>query len=250
MTHHARSRRAARFVLHLCALALILTLSGCGLLNEEPPFPTAAAAPPNMLANPGFENGADPWRTSPDNAFAVAEDIARGGQRSAALALQRSVAGGDASIVVQTLNTNQFPEFVSGFYRAENWERDGDTQWFEFSVRILGGSYGDDLPVHTLRFVIAGVDALPPPLFGVEPPGVVTTFLRRGGPESGWSYFSFPVREAFLRAFDAEPVGWTNVELEVALQCRAAECTQGATVYVDDLYAGTQAGNTNAADAD
>ncbi len=246
MSPRARWRRASLPLVGATLMLASLAFGGCGLLNEETPLPTAVVPSANVLANAGFEDGEEPWRSFAANPLTIVDDEAHGGQRSARLELTRSAPDGDSSIAAQTLNTNQFPEFVSGFYRADDWESGEDTHWLEFTVRVAGGAYGDQLPVHTLRIIIAGVQELPPPVFGIEPPGIATTFIRRDDPElREWTYFGYPVREAFLRAFQADPVGWDSVEFEVSLQCRSNACEPGAAVFFDDLYAGTQAGNTN-----
>ncbi len=224
-----------RAVWTLAAVLVVLALSGaaCGLYRAAPLAPTPTPSHASIVRDGGFEARAGAWMPSGAGAF-VAKGIAHGGTQSAAL---RTPAGGSGSVaIVQALDTAAFPEFVSGFYRLDAWHPASGARSIEFAVTVRGGDFADGAPSHTVRFVIGGLAAAPPGL----PPTEKYVFLSRAAPKVGvWTYFGYPVKDAFEKAFGRAPTRWTGIDLSLAAT------TGGATAYFDDIYAGPQFENPN-----
>ncbi|MBI2723830.1 MAG: hypothetical protein HYX50_02085 [Chloroflexi bacterium] len=231
-----------------CLLGPAVLLAACGILKAPPPLPTATPSASIGITNASFEQTQAPWTatagTAP-NGFSISDAAAHSGARSARLTL----AGGttsEAAGVTQPVVNPKFPEFVSGFYRVDDW-RPGDPaglMYLQFSIVVRGGDFGDNLPQHELRVLIAGAPREPQP-----DPAVRYTFLDRGAPQSKrWVYFSYPVTEAFLFRFGKAPSRWDAIELRLEVRSDPPErggTTGAASVYFDDLYVGDQRDNPN-----
>jgi hypothetical protein len=141
----------------------------------------------------------------------------------------------------------QFPEYVSGFYRVDEWERGAPFQYLQFVVIVRGGDFGDSFPVHEVRFPLAGIDHDPFVLSNAR-----FLYLSRAQPQMGqWVYFGYPVGKAFEKLLGHRPATWDSVELfiEARFDGRAeADGPAKAVVYYDDLYAGPQLGDPNRPD--
>ena len=225
--------RRAAWPLALALVALALTGAACVLYRAGPVAPTTTPAHADLVKDGGFESGAGAWKPSGAGAF-VATGIAHSGTHSGAL---RTPAGASGSVAVtQALDTAAFPEFVSGFYRLDGWRPASGARSIEFAVTVRGGDFADGAPSHTVRFVIGGLAAAPPGL----PPTERYVFLSRAAPKVGvWTYFAYPVQDAFEKAFGRVPARWDGIDLSLAA------ATGGATVYFDDIYAGPQFENPN-----
>jgi hypothetical protein len=67
-------------------------------------------------------------------------------------------------------------------------------------------------------------------------------FLSRDAPVVGeWTYFAYPLREAFIAEGFALPSGFSSLDFMLEIRSSADD----AHAYFDDLYMGTQAGNPN-----
>jgi hypothetical protein len=238
-----------RSVVALLAV-LAVSMAACGLAEDEQPLPTPTPTFANLLANPGFEAGSDPWTppTADARAYAVVDSVARGGTSSLELRLASDDAGGSgaATGALQTISsTTTFPEFASGFVRFEEWEQSDPPQFAEFVVTVRGGDFADGLPEHQVRFALAGLPAEP-----LMPAGSRFLFLNRDDPEklNEWVYFGYPVRDAFQGRLGQVPTTWESIEFSV--QLRHAPRAEGApassaSVYFDDLYVGSQIDDVN-----
>jgi hypothetical protein len=227
-------------VAHIKLLALKLVapivlaspLVGCGAFEESPPAPMSTPSASNLLADAGFEGLAPGWVAFPPaGANEIGDGTAHSGVSSMALHLSSTVG---ALAVSQSLNPPAFPEFLSGYYRVDEWPKDG--AFLQFVVKAPGGAPDE---VREVRFVIAGARLDPE-----TAPQARFVFLSRDQPPTGeWTYFAYPIKVAFEAQTGAIPQAWTSVD--VSLEARLL--TQGeVTVYFDDLYVGTQAGNPNA----
>ena len=227
------------------------TLAGCGLVEDQPTDPTPTPTFSNLLANPGFEAGADPWLAPPGpnpQPFAVVEDIARSGASSLELQLDSEAAASPAAVAgaLQTLSSGAaFPEFASGFVRFSEWDQSDPPQFAEFVVTVRGGDFGDGVTSHEVRFALAGLPEEP-----LMPAGSRFLFLNRDEPEDfdEWVYFGYPVRDAFQGRLGRVPTTWESIEF--SLQLRYFPRADGAapsraTLYFDDLYVGTQIDDIN-----
>jgi hypothetical protein len=244
----------ARARLLLVAIASLGAFAaGCGLFEELPPVPTPVAPiDENRIVNGGFEAGAEPWRTleSPSwRPFDISDTVARSGDRSLALTLQGDESETGTRIVgaVQEVRSFGFPEFVSGYYRVDEWQPTASFQYLQFVVIVRGGQFGDAFQLHEIRFPIAGAARQPFELSNSR-----FVFLSRDPPETGeWTYFSYPLARAFERHWGHVPQTWDSLEVlfEVRYDGKTAEQSPTrAQVYFDDLYLGPQLLNPNRPD--
>lgn len=207
-------------------------LSSCAAGSEPTPV--------NQFANPGLEDGADPWFSlrSPD--FIVSEKIARSGQASALLEL-RAQAGEDGtkiSYLVQEIQPEEFPEVMSGSYRVERWVPGTEKQYLQFAVIAFGAqNLPGGYPNHQIRYILAGIDE--------EPFAIANTrFVFLGTedlPVGEWVEFQARVRDDFQRLWGAVPEGYEKIRVlfEVRYDDKAlGEGPLEADVYYDDLYSG------------
>ncbi len=238
----------------LAALAAAPLIAGCGLLDELPPIPTPTPSAANLLQNPGFENGADPWFALQQDTwrpFEISDSVARTGEHSLGLDLQ----GEDDAIAtrivgaIQPISATVFPEYVSGFYRVDDWQPQATFQYLQFVIVVRGGDFGDDFGIHEMRFPIAGIDREPFLLSNAR-----FLFLSREAPKlRKWVYFGYPVRQAFATRLGRVPERWDSIEafFEVRYDGKTAEQpATSARVYFDDLYAGPLLDNPNHPDGD
>ncbi len=236
----------------LIALATLAMLAAaCGVLEDDAPAPSPTpAASASILLNGGFEDGDPPWtfRIQPEwSGFEIAGDPARTGAHSLHLALRDP---GDASGVhiagaVQEVRPAEFPEFISGYYRVEDWQpHDVAFQYLQFVVIVYGADYGDDFDTHQIRFPLAGAPRQPFSLTNAK-----WVFLSRDPPRTGkWVYFGYPVRQAFIDKWAKAPETWERIELFLEVRYdgkTAANAGTSADVYFDDLYLGPWLGNPN-----
>jgi hypothetical protein len=235
----------------LASLAAFAT--ACGLTQAEPAPATPTPVNANMLANPGFEAGSDPWQfpESPLNTpFAITPDQSNRGAHSLELTLltERGSPGIRATGASQTLSsTTTFPEFASGYIRFADWQQSDPPVHAEFIVTVRGGDFGDAIDAHEVRFILAGLPVEPP---GGSQGGTRYLFLNRDDPEDfdDWIYFGYPVLDAFRGKFGRVPSVWASIELSV--QLRHFPRPEGsppsrAKVFFDDLYMGPQLLNPN-----
>jgi hypothetical protein len=220
---------AARLVLLIAAGALI---AGCGAFDESPPPPTPAPSASNLIVDAGFEGLAPAWTVFPPaNAHEISTAAAHGGASSLALHASAAVPALAAS---QGLHPAAFPEFLSGYYRVDDWPDAG--AMLQFVVKAAGGAPEE---VRELRFVIAGAETEPE-----QSPTARYVFLSRDRPTVGeWTYFGYPLALAFEGRTGSVPQAWTSID--VTLEVRVSGDGGDATVYYDDLYVGPQVDNPN-----
>jgi len=248
---HERERRARwRWVIGVAVCVLALGTAGCGLLKAPPPAPTPTPAGSNLLANPGFElfaPGWEPLQGTDPSGFQVNVTTPHGGKGHAARLVLASDAGIDGSAAAgfaQHLSGAEFPEFLSGFYLVDDWQPRDTFQYIEFAVTVAGGDFADGPGTYTSRFLIAGADREP-----AGGPATKFTFLSRAAPSlHRWTYFAYPLREAFAFKFGKVPTGWTDLQIHFAVRYEDRTANQPATsadVSFDDLFAGSQSANPN-----
>jgi len=242
-----------RFSLKLWLLLAPLTVlsAACSVLEEAASPPTATpGVVANVLVNGGFEGGEGPW-TFREQAewfgFEIARAPVRSGEGSLHLALRDD--GGAATVhiagAVQEVNPREFPEFVSGYYRVEDWQpHDVAFQYVQFVVIVYGGGDRDDDFDLQIRFPLAGAAREPFLIANAK-----WVFLSRGPPPTGeWVYFGYPLRQAFIDRWGKAPAVWDRIELFLEVRYdgkKAGDAGMSADVYFDDVYLGTQLGNPN-----
>ncbi|MDP9236043.1 MAG: hypothetical protein M3P30_01360 [Chloroflexota bacterium] len=144
---------------------------------------------------------------------------------------------------MQGIGTDTFPEFISGFYRVDRWAPHADVQYLEFLVSVQGADFDQEGQSRELRFSIGALDQ---PL--IEP-DVSYVFVSRAPPVlHKWTYFSYPVRQAFESRFEKVPTHWQGISIGVGARLDGRQpnnAPASADVLFDDIYAGPQADNPN-----
>jgi hypothetical protein len=228
-------------------MAIAVAAAACGLANEADPTPTSTPVAANLLGNPGFESGADPWLSIFDAnglPFEIDTSTARSGERSAAVTLR---GGARVSSVVQGVFSGTMPETVSGYYRVDEWTP-VDGQYIEVAVAVQGGGFPDGAPFHEVRFLLAG-SGTPAPAQSVA----YTTMGREPPAPGKWRYFGASVNEAFQHHFSHVPVSADRIDLRLEVRSFAEQGVGDAPVALvrfDDVYAGPAIGNRNRVDDD
>lgn len=239
--------RAALGMMLLPAIALVF--ASCGVFDAPRPLPESAPVASNLLANAGFESDASSWvapMLAGSDGFSISDSVSRSGSHSLALQLAGNAEATGSHTVggVQAINTKEFPEYISGFYRVDDWHSAATFQYVQAVVAVRSDDYGDGVPVHEIRFSLAGLDRPP---FSV--PGVSFFFLSRAAPAGhNWVYFDYPLRLAFMTRFGKVPSRWDAIDVRLEVRYDAKTKDEGATsaqVYFDDLYVGPQASNPN-----
>ncbi|MGD0764943.1 MAG: hypothetical protein ABR978_01395 [Dehalococcoidia bacterium] len=175
--------------------------------------------------------------------FDVSDAIAHSGNHSAHLKLipPAAPAADDVFGAVQDLPANQFPEFVSGFYRVENWQKATPLQYLQFVVIAFTTDPTTGASSNTqIRYLLAGIDTEP---FRIDNAKFV--FLTKAEPAVGeWVYFERDVQEDFVQLWGSVPQGLDHVRMFFEARYDSPTATQpqiGGDVYYDDLYAGPKA---------
>jgi hypothetical protein len=262
----AKTLRKSILTQILCLFALsaavILSVS-CGGSGDAGPTPSPSepantAAPgaadcdsgagdpaANLLANPGFENGEDPWITLVEaSGFEVTSERVHSGTGAAHLQMRDSAEetgtnGAKVYYLVQEITPDKLPEVVCGYYFAENWLKGSPHQYVQFVIIALGPS---NLPTtysnYQLRYILAGTDSPP---FDIDNAKFVFVTRTTQPTLNEWVPFELPVTADFQRLWGAVPEGFEKLRLlfEVRWDNKVAGASPAeADVYYDDLYAG------------
>jgi hypothetical protein len=197
----------------------------------------------NLLANPGFENGKEPWYSMETSGwgepFEVSDTVVHSGQYSAHLSLRRPPQPNQHEVLgaVQSLKPSSFPEFLSGFYRVENWKRGTDIQYLQFVVIAVLPENAGNIQI---RYLLAGTATEP-----FEIGNAKFVFLSKEEPKIGeWVHFERNVADDFQQLWGQAPE--KVQELRVFFETRydsptAIQPDVGGDVYYDDLYVGSKA---------
>ncbi len=252
-----------------------LAFSGLACAQQLDPAETPSSAPAtasvfepdeNLLADPSFEerggvgaeDGASEWwsfhERSPDSwgPFEITDERARSGDRSARLVVDSGQSDGAARVygVVQEVRADRCPQYLSGWYRVEGWERTAPKQYLQAVVivwdpaRMPGGVRANN---YQLALTLAGVDA--PPL-----PNVVNRRFVVSGPveprQGEWVFFEIDLIAAFEREWGIRPdeFAYLRVFFEARYDERKPGESARATVYYDDLYLGDESRAAEAAE--
>lgn len=241
-------------VVWLLTAALGAGLAGVACGGGEPqPAGTAAAGDTgaNLFANPGFEEGEEPWFSMTTEAwgtpFRVSDAFAHGGRYSALLEMRAGSEASGARVfgVVQEITPRQFPELLSGYYRVEDWVRGTDKQYLQFVVIVIGAdNLPGGFPNHQVRYPLAGIADRP-----FEITNAHFVFVGTDEPVTGrWVYFKRNIGADFEELWGATPQGFEGIRIlfEVRYDDKQAGLSElGADVFYDDLYVGPAAGNPN-----
>ena len=224
-----------RWVLFLMLPAVAFIIA-CGGGND---------ATANLLANPGFENGTEPWHTmegggwNPD--FTVSDSIFHDGNHSLHLQLTPP---GQPSLngifgVVQDITVSELPEYVSGFYRVDNWIKGTEFQYLQFVVITFTDDPIAEFGNIQIRYLLSGAASGP---FDIDNAKFIV--IDPSEPVRGeWVHFARNIREDFQREWGVAPQAITSIRIFFEARFDSPIEIQpqiGGDVYFDDLYMGPQ----------
>ena len=218
----------------LLVLLPVVLLGGCG------------GGSANLLENAGFEKGNDPWHTmdSPSwsPSFEVTSQFAHSGSHSVRLTLQPPGVPALNRVfgVVQDLTLTELPEYVSGFYRVENWKKATEFQYLQFVVIVFATDAATGEMANTqIRYLLAGAGSAP---FDIGNAKFV--FIDKAEPQQGaWVHFGRNIRDDFQEQWGSVPQNITSVRLFFETRFDSATEVQpqmAGDVYYDDLYMGPE----------
>jgi hypothetical protein len=195
----------------------------------------------NLLKNPGFEDGPDPWWAFVNDnwtRFEVDGLKPRTGQKSLHLSLvgreseqEHLVAG-----ALQELELDRFPDFVSGYYYVDHWDRACDKQYIQMVAIVLGDEQRPGWTNHQIRYPLAGIDVRP---FRIN--NARFMFLGTDEPETGkWIHFQRDLAADFQEAWGSVPAKFEALRIyfEVRYDEAPTAGAHMAEVYFDDITLG------------
>lgn len=228
--------RAIRGLPLLLPLALLIV--GCSSGKES-----GGDAGANLLVNPGFEQGADPWHTMTGDAWSQTFDVAdtaHSGVHSVHVQLTPPDQPLPNKVFGVTQDITQMPEYVSGYYRVENWQKATPAQYLQFVVIVFttDPNTGQQTNVQ-IRYLLAGASEEP---FRIDNAKFI--FIDKSEPVTGqWVHFGRNVKQDFQSVWGYVPQNVTSVRVFFEARYDSPTAIQpqiGGDVYYDDLYAGPE----------
>ena len=222
-----------RFLLVAFLVGLAAVSSAC---NDS-------AAADNLLLNPSFEEGAEPWISlDPESTFEVSQAQAHSGASSALLHMEDPVEAEGAKVhyLVQEISPEEFPDVVRGNYFVENWVRGTAKQYLQFVVIAIGAKNNPITQANNyqLRYILTGTDRDPFEIGNAR----FIYFERELAPTQGqWVPFEADVKGDFQRYWGGVPEDFEKIRIlfEVRYDDKVAgDGAPRADVYYDDLYFG------------
>jgi hypothetical protein len=202
--------------------------------------------PANLFRNPGFELGEDPWCVLHPPKFEVSQNLSHSGQSSSLLGMRvpAEATGAKVYYLVQDIVPEEFPEFLSGYYRVEKWTKGTPKQYLQFVVIASGvTNITPRFPNHQIRYPLAGISEDPFPIGNA-----FFVYVGKDEPQIGeWIYFERNIKQDFQDLWDAVPQGFHKIRVlfEVRFDDKEAGAPAEADVYYDDLYIGPADENPN-----
>jgi hypothetical protein len=229
-------------------------------LEPRPTLTPGAYVPPpgtaNLFGNPGLEEGNKYWFALHEQTVQTTTAVAHSGQASAYLKMRDAVdaTGANVYYLVQEVAPAEFPEFISGYYRVDNWKRGTEKQYLQFvvivfaptnySVDSAGTPLNVPFPNYQIRYPLLGISEQPFP--------IANSFFKFIGTDSDprqgeWVYFESNIKKDFQEFWKAVPEGYSKIRIlfEVRYDDKVAGVPAEADVYYDDLYMGPAAANPN-----
>lgn len=223
--------------------------SGADTTTKTEATPTAEVAAPqrtNLLQNPSFEHGREPWFSlaGPESEFwadfEVTDERAKDGRHSAVLRL--SSEGHVPQVRVYGLIAERgpgvLPARVSGYYRVEDWQRGTELTYVQVVVAVNGATNMPEPEIpNQLAWVLTGIDVPP---FEIRNRRFIFTGSREPT-QNEWVRFELPLREGWERLWGAVPVEYESMRVFFEARYDGRQPDDGpvrANVYFDDLYLG------------
>ncbi len=230
--------------MHVTAIALLVAAAVLSCASEG----AAPEAAPNLLENPSFEEGREPWydmrrpHVPGWGTFSISDAQAFDGRYALHLALDSADFPGRLGIAgaVQELPLARPPRMLRGRYRVEGWERGTSAQYIQIVVMVMSPLNFPEWREASvqLAFVLAGLR---------EPPFEISNrrfeFLGPAEPELGrWIPFEIDLHRAFERQWTHLPRDGSAVRVFLEARFDGFDRSRGdrarADVYFDALHLG------------
>ena len=210
-------------------LALLLMVLFLGCQQSEP----------NLLMNPSFEEGEEPWFWMETSiywqGFHISDQTTRTGGKSCLTVLEASPQPQRTLVVgaVQEIVTSDVPGKFSGYYYVKTWEKTSEKMYIQVVV-IFFQEEGYNSPSTQLRYILAGISKKP---FAIDNAKFI--FVTREEPETGkWIYFERNLKEDLLSTWGEIPsFKRVGIYLEVRYDSFLLDAVK-AEVYWDDIFVG------------
>ena len=230
-------RRRLVFLLAGLVLAPLVAARGSGTEAT----PARAPATGNLFPNGSFESGREPWYSLKPPDFILSDARAHTGSHSALLQMRAGPeqAGAKVHYLLQEISPRGFPQYLSGWYRVENWKQGAAKQYMQFVVIAFDASNNPIAKVsnYQIRFSLAGIGDEP---FAVGNAKFV--FITKDEPVQGeWVHFQQDIKQAFVDQWGAAPESFSKLRILFEVRYddkKAGEASAEADVYFDDLYVG------------
>ena len=204
---------------------------------------------PNIFQNSGFEAGAAPWCVLSPPMFEVSTDQYHSGQASACMQLDEPARSTGIMLryLVQEMAPTEFPEFISGYYRVDKWNKGTPKQYLQFVIIVFESTnspyidYG--VSNFQIRYPLAGISEDP---FSIGNAKFV--YIGTEEPQIGeWVYFERNIKQDYEQLWGSVPEGFTFIRIlfEVRYDDKEIGAPAEAKVYYDDLYLGVASENPN-----
>ncbi len=197
----------------------------------------------NVLVNPWFEDNepmgweypewSDAWK-----GFDVCWSRPHTGWRSACLNVHEDLEMPTAIWgVKQELKPDKFPEYISGYVRADQWEQGTLKMYLQVVVICWLPKPRAGMKNFQVRFLIGGVPRAPMKMKNVR-----YLVINEDPPKVGeWMPFHLDVGRAFEKKWGYVPREWTKIDVFFEARYDYRNKKDGPTrakVYYDDLYFG------------
>lgn len=185
------------------------------------------------------------WRNrSGWSPFELTELRAHSGARSVHLHMNSDAQRGPTRVhgVVQEVTPDHLPQYISGWYRVEDWQRGALKQYIQVVVIARGSSVVPEglaqVPNFQVSMVLAGIDQTPFP--------ITNRRFHFDGPmepeQDEWQFFEFDLHQMFDQLWGVQPENFEALKVffEVRYDYRGTGPSAKADVYFDDLYIGDE----------
>ena len=196
----------------------------------------------NLLSNAGFESGKSGW-TYPTKSegwagFEVDRAEAHSGRKAAHLPLRddpkrNTLVWG----VMQEIHPREFPRYLAGFYRVNDWEQGTPTLYLQTVVIVWHKQPLAGMNNFQVRFLLGGVSFRPTRMDNVR----YVHFSKEQPVKGSWQPFAVDVWQAFQSQWGYVPQEWERLNVFFEVRYDTRDQVTGpirAEVFYDDLYLG------------
>ena len=193
----------------------------------------------NLIANASFESGSRGWtypvKSEAWAGFKVDRAEAHSGRKAAHLGLENDPQRATLVYgVMQELHPKEFPHYLAGFYRVNDWEQGTPTMYLQTVVIVWFKQPRAGMNNFQVRFLLGGVSYRPTRMENVR----YVHFAKEPPRQGQWAPFAVDVWEAFKAQWGYVPPEWERLNIFFEVRYDEREKVAGpirAEVFYDDL---------------